>query len=187
MQDAADMQPSGMVALIGADEEGAAKLCAAVAEGDVLEVANLNAPGQVVISGTTAACERAVAAAREHGIRRAMPLPVAGAFHSALMAPAAERLGEALAQVSFRDPKVPVYANASASAVTKADEIAPSLVKQLTSPVRWADSVIAMQGAGISEFLELGPGKTLSGMISRTVKDVACSNVDSPEGAYALV
>ena len=82
---------------------------------------------------------------------------------------------------------MPVYANASASAVTKADEIAPSLVKQLTSPVRWADSVIAMQGAGISEFLELGPGKTLSGMISRTVKDVACSNVDSPEGAYALV
>ena len=89
MQDAADMQPSGMVALIGTDEEGAAKLCAAVAEGEVLEVANLNAPGQVVISGTTAACERAVAAAREHGIRRAMPLPVAGAFHSALMAPAA--------------------------------------------------------------------------------------------------
>ena len=187
MQDAADLQPSGMVALIGTDEEGAAKLCASVAEGDVLEVANLNAPGQVVISGASAACERAVASARDHGIRRAMPLPVAGAFHSALMAPAAERLAEALAQVDFRDPKVPVYANASASTVTKADEIAPSLVKQLTSPVRWADSVIAMQAAGIDEFLELGPGKTLSGMISRTVKDVACSNVDSPDGAYALV
>lgn len=187
MQDAADLQPSGMVALIGADEASAAALCAAVADGEVLQVANLNAPGQVVISGASAACERAIAAAREHGIRRAMALPVAGAFHSALMAPAAERLATAIAETTFRDPKVPVYANASAQAITRAAQIPQSLVDQLTMPVRWADSVVAMHGAGINEFWELGPGKTLSGMITRTVDGVSCRNVDSPESAFALV
>ncbi|TVR42702.1 MAG: [acyl-carrier-protein] S-malonyltransferase [Planctomycetota bacterium] len=187
MQDAAELQPSGMVALIGADEASASALCAAVAQGEVLQVANLNAPGQVVISGTSAACERAVAAARDHGIRRAMPLPVAGAFHSALMAPAAERLQAALDATHFRDPRVPVWANASAQPVQRADEIAPSLVRQLTMPVRWADSVIAMQAAGVDQFWELGPGKTLCGMISRTVEGVSCRNVETPDQAFALI
>jgi [acyl-carrier-protein] S-malonyltransferase len=186
MQDAAEAVPSGMVALIGADEAKAAELCAAVAEGDVLEVANLNAPGQVVISGATAACERAVAAAREHGIRRAMPLPVAGAFHSALMAPAAERLQAAIAETTIADPKVPVYANVTAGPVTAADQVADLLVRQLTSPVRWAASVEAMHGAGHSTFWELGPGKTLCGMITRTVKDVAVANLGDPDEAWAL-
>lgn len=187
MQAAAEAVPSGMVALIGADEAGAQALCDAVAAGEVLQVANLNAPGQVVISGTIAACERALAAARDHGIRRAMALPVAGAFHSALMAPAADRLAEALAATAFRDPRVPVYANVNAAPVTSAADIAPSLVAQLTQPVRWAQSVTAMQANGISEFWELGPGKTLSGMISRTVEGVTCRNVDTPEAAFALI
>ena len=182
MQDAADFNPAAWLPSSVPMRRGCAKLCAAAAEDDVLEVANLNATGQVVISGTSAACERAVAAARDHGIRRAMPLPVAGAFHSSLMAPAAERLGEALAQVNFRDPKVPVYANVTASPVTKAADITQSLVKQLTKPVRWADSVVAMQAAGINEFLELGPGKTISSMIARTVKDVTCKTSTPPMG-----
>jgi [acyl-carrier-protein] S-malonyltransferase len=180
MQAAAEAVASGMVALIGPDEATAAKLCEAAAEGDVLQVANLNSPGQVVISGAKAACERAAAKAKDFGIRRAVPLPVAGAFHSALMAPAAERLKTALAATRFRDPTVPVYTNVTAQPVTKASEIPDLLVRQLTSPVRWADSVVNLQKAGVTECWELGPQKQLSGMIARTVQGVACKNVDTP-------
>lgn len=179
MQAAAEAVPSGMVALIGADEASAGKLCAAAANGEVLQVANLNSPGQVVISGTKAACERAAALAKEHGIRKAIVLPVAGAFHSALMAPAAERLRAALAAAPFSDPKVPVYTNVHAGPVTRASEIPALLEAQLTKPVRWADSVVAMQSAGIAAFWELGPGKTLCGMITRTVSGAELRNLDT--------
>lgn len=178
MQAAAELVPSGMVALIGADEAVAAKLCAAAAQGEVLQVANLNAPGQVVISGTKAACERAAALAKDHGIRKAVPLAVAGAFHSALMLPAAERLRAALKATVFKDPVVPVYTNVHAGPVTTAAEIPVLLEAQLSQPVRWADSVVNMQKAGVHEFWELGPGKTLSGMIARTVTGVAMKNLD---------
>jgi [acyl-carrier-protein] S-malonyltransferase len=179
MQAAAEAVPSGMVALIGADEASAGKLCAAAANGEVLQVANLNSPGQVVISGTKAACERAAALAKDHGIRKAIALPVAGAFHSALMAPAAERLRAALAKAPFKDPSVPVYTNVHAGPVTKASEIPALLEAQLTKPVRWADSVVAMKAAGIQSFWELGPGKTLCGMITRTVTEVELRNLDA--------
>ena len=181
MQAAAEAVPSGMVALIGADEASAGKLCAAAANGEVLQVANLNSPGQVVISGTKAACERAATLAKEHGIRKAIALPVAGAFHSALMAPAAERLRAALAKAPFKDPKVPVYTNVHAGPVTKAGEIPALLEAQLTKPVRWADSVVAMKAAGIEGFWELGPGKTLCGMITRTVTGVELRNLDGDQ------
>jgi len=180
MQAASDAGPSGMVALIGTDEDGARALCDAVADGEVCQVANLNSPGQVVISGAKGACERAVAAAKDRGIRRAMPLPVAGAFHSALMAPAAERLEEAIAETAIADAGVPVYANVSAAPVTDAETIAANLVAQLTEPVRWADSVAAMHAAGIGEFWEFGPGTTLSGMIARIAKDAATANLQEP-------
>ncbi len=183
MQDAAERVKSGMVALIGADETSAGRLCAAVAQGEVLQVANLNATGQVVISGTASGCERAVAAAKEHGIKRAIPLQVAGAFHSALMAPAADRLRAALAKARLADPRVPVYSNVTARPVTRASEIPDLLVKQLTEPVRWADSVVQMQKDGIGEFLELGPGKTLSGMIARTVTGATMRNLDKAADA----
>ncbi len=186
MQAAAEAVASGMVALIGPDEATAAKLCEAAAEGEVLQVANLNSPGQVVISGAKAACERAAAKAKDFGIRRAVPLPVAGAFHSALMAPAAERLKAALAATRFRDPVVPVYTNVTAQPVTKASEIPDLLVRQLTSPVRWADSVVNLQKAGVTECWELGPQKQLSGMIARTVQGVACKNVDTPADLAAF-
>ena len=178
MQAAAEAAPSGMVALIGADEASATKLCIAAANGDVLQVANLNSPGQVVISGAKAACERAAALAKEHGIRKAIALPVAGAFHSELMAPAAARLRAALAKAPFKDPKVPVYTNVHAGPVTKASEIPALLEAQLTKPVRWADSVVAMKAAGIDAFWELGPGKTLCGMITRTVSGAELRNLD---------
>ena len=182
MQAAADARAGGMVALIGADEASATALCDAVRESDeVLQVANLNSTGQVVIAGDAAACERAAAAVKDHGIRRGIPLPVAGAFHSPHMAPAAERLGEALAATSFADPTVPVYANATAEAVTNATDIPGLLIRQLTDPVRFAASCQAMQAAGVDSFLELGPGKTLCGMISRTVDGVTCANVDKAD------
>jgi [acyl-carrier-protein] S-malonyltransferase len=187
MQAAAEAVPSGMVALIGADEAGAAKLCAAAAQGEVLQVANLNAPGQVVISGAKAACERAAALAKDHGMRKAVALQVAGAFHSALMLPAAERLRAALAATAFRDPVVPVYSNVNAGPVTRAADIARLLEAQLTQPVRWADSVVNMQQAGVSEFWELGPGKTLGGMISRTVSGVGLKNLDKAADLAAFM
>ncbi|MBA3685825.1 MAG: ACP S-malonyltransferase [Planctomycetes bacterium] len=178
MQEAADLVPSGMVALIGADEPTAQKLCDLCADGEVLQVANLNATGQVVISGAKAACERAVARAKEVGLRKAVALNVAGAFHSALMAPAAQRLRAALAGTTMRDPSVPVYTNVHAGPVTSAAEVPDLLVAQLTKPVRWADAVVNMQRAGIGEFWELGPGKTLSGMISRTITGATLKNLD---------
>jgi [acyl-carrier-protein] S-malonyltransferase len=182
MQQAAERTPSGMVALIGADEAAATALCAAAALGpagpEVLQVANLNSTGQVVISGTRAACARARALAKEHGVRKAIELKVAGAFHSDLMAPAAVTLRAALAGTAFRDPKVPVYANVHAAAVTRAAEIPALLEAQLTKPVRWADAVVAMQKEGCGEFWELGPGKTLGGMISRTITGAALKNLD---------
>ena len=181
MQAAAEAVPSGMVALIGADEASAGKLCEAAAGGEVLQVANLNSPDQVVISGAKAACERAAALAKEHGIRKAIALPVAGAFHSALMAPAATRLRAALAKAPFRDPKVPVYTNVNAGPVTKASELPALLEAQLTKPVRWADSVVAMRSAGIDAFWELGPGKTLCGMITRTVSGAELRNLDTDQ------
>ncbi len=186
MQDAAERTAGGMVALIGADEAKAAELCSAVAQGEVLVVANLNSPGQVVISGAKAACERAVAKAKELGIRRAIALPVAGAFHSPLMAPAADRLHAALAATTFRTPRVPVFTNVHGGPVTDPAEIPTLLVRQLTQPVRWADSVVAMAAAGHTSFLELGPKKTLSGMIQQTVKDATCRNVDSAADVVAL-
>ena len=186
MQAAAQAVPSAMVALIGADEASAGKLCAAVANGEVLQVANLNCPGQVVISGAKAACERAAAQAKEHGIRKAITLPVAGAFHSELMAPAAVQLRAALAKAPFRDPKVPVYSNVHAGPVTRASEIPALLEAQLTKPVRWADSVVAMKQAGIDAFWELGPGKTLGGMISRTVSGAELRNLDGAGDVMAF-
>lgn len=186
MQAASEAEPSGMVVLVGAEEGLAAELCTAVAEGQVLQVANLNSPGQVVISGAQAACDRAIAMAKERGIRRAMPLPVAGAFHSALMAPAAERLAAALEEVAIGDPQVPVYANVSAEPVRDAATARRLLIEQLTAPVRWADSVRRMHADGIDTFWELGPGKTLCGMISRTVKDVQVANIDQPQDALRL-
>ncbi|MBA2481793.1 MAG: ACP S-malonyltransferase [Planctomycetes bacterium] len=186
MQAAADAVKSGMVALIGADEISAAALCAACAHGEVLQVANLNSPGQVVISGTAAACERACAVAKDHGIRKAIVLPVAGAFHSELMAPAADRLRAALATTRFAEPTVPVYCNVTATAVTSALAVPELLIAQLTRPVRWADSVVAMRAAGITAFWEFGPGKTLSGMIQRTVKDVETRNIDGAADVAAF-
>lgn len=199
MQDAAEVTPSGMVALIGADPKMAEALCAKALEGsadeapdgsvEVLVTANFNAPGQVVVSGTAAACKLALGVAEEMGLR-ATPLPVAGAFHSPLMAPAADRLGEALASTKIGEPRCCVMSNVSAEphgpagAGSMADAIRRRLVEQLTSPVRWAgccEWLIANAGRlGGSEFVELSPGKTLSGLMRRIDRGTKVKSYDDP-------
>lgn len=186
MQRAADAVPSGMVVLIGTEEAGAQKLCDAVRQSDVLSVANLNSPGQVVISGHKTACDRAVAAAKEHGIKRAMPLPVAGAFHSALMAPAAKELEAALAKTTFADAKVDVYHNVDGKPNRSGAAMRDILIRQLTQPVRWSLGIQNMSAAGITNFLELGPGNTISGMIKRINEGATVLNISNPDEAFAV-
>jgi [acyl-carrier-protein] S-malonyltransferase len=192
MQDAAEAQPSGMVALIGADEAQAQEVAAKAAEGEVLVCANFNAPGQVVLSGHKTAIDRAARVAGEMGLRSAV-LPVAGAFHSPLMAPAAERLASALDRTEVRDLRCPVLSNVTAlphepqGAGTIADQEAGSirrlLVEQLTSPVRWAQSCASLLASappsGI-EIHELAPGTTLAGLMRRIDRSAKVNTHDQP-------
>ncbi|MBX3390559.1 MAG: ACP S-malonyltransferase [Phycisphaeraceae bacterium] len=174
MQDAAEASQGGMVALIGADENQAQQICEKARGSEVLVCANFNAPGQIVLSGSKSACDRAGPIASEMGLR-ATPLVVAGAFHSPLMQPAAERLARALSEVEIRAPRCPVYANVTAQPhAIDATSIRERLVEQLTSPVRWAQSCAAIASAlaGKAEFHELAPGRTLAGLYRRIDKNV---------------
>ena len=187
MQDAAEAAPSGMLALIGADEAQAQAVCDAARGSDVLVCANFNAPGQVVLSGSKAAVERAGAAAAERGLRSA-PLPVAGAFHSPLMAPAAERLRQALARTTIHEPRCRVIANVTAgphaagTGRTMAESIRHLLVEQLTSPVRWEQSCrLLLSTASGAQFHELAPGVTLAGLMRRIDKPTKVISHDKPD------
>lgn len=182
MQDAAEASEGGMVALIGADEAQAQQVCDKARGSDVLVCANFNAPGQIVLSGSKSACDRAGPIASELGLR-ATALVVAGAFHSPLMKPAADRLSKALAGVDIRTPRCPVYANVTAAPHTPTvASIRERLVEQLTSPVRWAQScaAIATEQAGKAEFHELAPGRTLAGLYRRIDKTVKVAAHDEP-------
>lgn len=185
MQDAAEASPSGMLALIGADESQAVVVCDQAREDGVLVCANFNAPGQVVLSGDKAAIERAVGVAATMGLR-ATPLPVAGAFHSPLMQPAAARLAEALTAKRFHEPRCPVVSNVTARPYAGAaivDEIKVRLVEQLTAPVRWEAScrwLIGTYGGAEQTWLELAPGKTLAGLMRRIDKNVKVVSHDEP-------
>lgn len=168
MQDAAVAVPSGMVAVIGADSAAVDQLIAESAAGDVLVPANYNAPGQIVISGTLAACERAVKVAETKGVR-AVALKVAGAFHSPLMQPGADRMGAELAKVTFHTPAKPVWSNVTgAPHGTDLAEIKRLLVQQITHPVRWEQTMVALvTAAPEGRYVELAPGKTLAGLAKR--------------------
>ncbi len=188
MQDAAGTSPSGMLALIGADEPQALAVCDAARGSDMLVAANFNAPGQVVISGSKAAIDRAVAVATDKGLRSAV-LPVAGAFHSPLMAPAAQRLAQALSKAAIEAPRCPVISNVTAqphaptAGRTIVDSIRQRLVEQLTSPVRWEQScrtLISMASGG-AEYHELAPGATLAGLMRRIDKPTKVMSHDKPE------
>jgi [acyl-carrier-protein] S-malonyltransferase len=177
MQAAADASPGTMAAVLGLDPETVAKACAA--EG--AWVANDNAPGQIVIAGTPAGVEGASHRARELGAKRVLPLPVGGAFHSPLMAPAQGGLDAALAVAGFEAPAVPVVANVDAREHRDATSWPHLLSEQLCRPVHWRESLVAMDGMGVTTFVELGPGTELSGMVKRTLDGAIRASVATPE------
>lgn len=171
MQKACELQPSTMAAIIGLDDDTIVRICVEVAaEGEVVVAANFNCPGQVVISGAISgvdkACERLSAA----GAKRALRLSVGGAFHSPLMEPARAELEEAISTTPFTTPRCPVCQNVDAQPHTEPEVIKANLVAQLTSPVRWTESVRAMLDAGVEEFIECGPGTVLTGLIKKIRK-----------------
>lgn len=175
MQEASEARPGTLAALLGADLEQAEKLCQATG----CEVCNVNAPGQIVIGGTVESIAKATDAARELGIKRVMPLKVGGAFHTSLMKPAAEALSTYLAAVDINDPQVPVFANGRAEELTTGDAIRDELTYQVDHPVLWEESVQRMSEAGVTRFVEFGPGSVLTGMVKRIVPDVETRNVSS--------
>jgi [acyl-carrier-protein] S-malonyltransferase len=185
MQMAADQRPGTMVALLGIEDDDADAACRR-ADGDVW-IANYNAPGQIVIAGEPAALERASAAAKELGCKRAMPIAVGGAFHTPYMAPARDRLREALAQATLQDLEIPVFANIDARPHQAAADWASLLSAQLVSPVRWKQSVQNMADAGATTFIELGPGGVLTGLIKRILPDARGISIASPEDVDKLV
>ena len=165
MQEACELQPSTMAAILGLSDEKVEEICAGV--NGIVVPANYNCPGQLVISGEIAAVEEACEKAREAGAKRALLLPVGGAFHSPLMEPAREKLQIAIEKASFHEPLCPVFQNVTTTAVKDPEEIKQNLIKQLTAPVKWTQSVQNMVNEGIHSFLEIGPGKTLQGLIRK--------------------
>ena len=171
MQKACDVVPGGMAAIIGLPDEKIEEICAEVTTDEKPVVpANYNNPGQLVISGNKEAVEAACEKCKEAGAKRALLLPVGGAFHSPLMQPAKEELEKAIAETEFQTPKCPVYQTVDGKAHTDANEIKQNLIAQLTASVRWTQEVQNMLAAGATEFTECGPGKALQGMISKIAK-----------------
>ena len=181
MQEAVPVGVGAMAALLGLNFEQAAEVAAEAAQGEVCQAANDNDPAQVVVSGHKAAVERALEIAKAKGAKRALLLPVSAPFHCSLMQPAAAVMAEALAGVVISAPKVPVVVNVRAEAVTEPDRIRALLVAQVTGSVRWRESVLWMEGAGVTEFWEIGAGKALSGMIKRIAKEAVTRAVGAPE------
>ena len=173
MQKACEMKPSTMAAIIALPDEKVEEICAAI--DGVVVCANYNCPGQIVISGEVEAIDAACAAATEAGAKRALKLKVGGAFHSPCMEPARAELAEAIERTAFHAPVCPVYHNVDAKPHTCPDEIKANLVAQLTAPVRWTQSVKAMVADGATEFVELGPGKVLQGLVMKIDRSVAVS------------
>ncbi|MBO6867698.1 MAG: ACP S-malonyltransferase [Thalassococcus sp.] len=185
MQEATPVGTGAMAAILGLDLDAVREVADAAAQGDVCQAANDNDPAQVVVSGDKAAVERAVEIAKEKGAKRALLLPVSAPFHSALMAPAAEVMKSALAEVAISAPAVPVVANVRAEAVNDPETIRQLLVEQVTGSVRWRESVQWMAAQGVTEAWEIGAGKALSGMIKRIDRSVATRAVGTPADVTA--
>jgi [acyl-carrier-protein] S-malonyltransferase len=177
MQEAVPVGAGGMAALIGASVEQAQALCDEAAHEDVLSIANINAPGQIVIAGTKAGIDRAIELAKQHGIRRAVPLAVSAPFHCALMKPAEERLRPVLDDAPLKDLWVSLVSNVDASPIGTATAVRNALLRQVASPVRWVESVERMVAMGVRRFVEIGPGNVLTGQIKRIDANVELINV----------
>ncbi|MQC16690.1 MAG: [acyl-carrier-protein] S-malonyltransferase [Chloroflexi bacterium] len=179
MQEACDRQPSTMAAVLGVEPDVLRQIC----DTHGAHVCNINAPGNITIGGTTEAVETASAAATEAGASRVVPLSVSGAFHTPLMQSAADGMRLALEAVQFSTPAVPVISNVTTQPLTSADALPDELVTQITSPVLWADSVGTMAASGITEVIEFGPGKVLTGLIRRIDRDIEGRNIGTAEEA----
>ncbi len=185
MQEAVPVGVGAMAALLGLDFAAATEVAAEAAQGEVCQAANDNDPGQVVVSGHRAAVERALEIAKAKGAKRALLLPVSAPFHCVLMQPAAAVMAEALAGVVISAPRLPVVVNVRAEAVTEPDRIRALLIAQVTGSVRWRESVLWMESAGVTEYWEIGAGKALSGMIKRTAAGAVTRAIGSPEDVVA--
>ncbi|MGL4769783.1 MAG: ACP S-malonyltransferase [Plesiomonas shigelloides] len=178
MQEAVPEGTGAMAAIIGLDNDSIAKACAESAEGQVVAPVNFNSPGQVVIAGNKEAVERAGAACKAAGAKRALPLPVSVPSHCALMKPAADKLAVALQEITFNAPGIPVINNVDVAAESDADAIRSALVRQLYSPVRWTETVESMSAQGVAHLLEMGPGKVLTGLTKRIVDSMTAAAVN---------
>lgn len=175
MQEACEIQPSTMAAILGLEDRIVEEVCASV--DGVVVPANYNCPGQLVISGEIEAVEKACELLKEKGAKRALILPVGGAFHSPMMEPAREKLERAIEQVRFHKPICPIFQNVTASAVSDPDEIKKNLNIQLTAPVRWTQTIQNMWAGGLTSYLEVGPGRTLQGLIKKIEREAQVSGV----------
>jgi len=180
MQEAVPPGEGAMAAILGLEPQLVAEACreASEQEGKIVSPANYNSPEQTVIAGHAPAVERAIAACKARGARRAMPLPVSAPFHCALMSPVQPRLHEALSQLAIAAPRAPVFANVTAAPNSEAARIIPLLIEQVTAPVRWVETIEAMARVGIDTLVELGPGKVLSGLTRRIDKTLRTLNVE---------
>jgi [acyl-carrier-protein] S-malonyltransferase len=183
MQEAVPVGTGAMAAVMGLDLPAVEALCAEVAQGEVVEVANINSAAQIVIAGHRSAVERAVARARSHGDRvKGLLLPVSAPFHCALMAPAAERLARVLAEIPVTEPRLPIVRNADGGVTRTAADVKPFLLRQVASPVRWTDCMARLAEEGATAFVEVGPGRVLSGLAKRAVEGGQVLSVEDPAG-----
>lgn len=182
MQEAVPVGTGTMAAMLGVERDVLEEICREAAEGEVVSPANFNSPGQIVIAGSVAAVARAIEIAKGRGFRKAMLLPVSAPFHCALMKPAAERLAAMLDTITVQEMNVPVIANADAEPNSLKDRVKPLLVAQVCSPVLWEQSVNTMSALGVTKFIELGPGKVLSGLVKRINKEAVLANIEDVAG-----
>lgn len=182
MKEAGKAKPGGMAAIIGLDEESLEEVCRETGS----QIANFNCSGQIVISGTRESLARSMDLAKARGARRVIPLQVSGAFHSALMQPTVEGMAKAISQVDFKHPSVPVIANSTAQPLTRSDEVKEELLQQLCNCVQWQPSVEYMVGAGVSTFIEIGPGQVLTGLVKKISTEVQVFNMSDPDSINAI-
>ena len=187
MQEAVPAGTGGMAAILGLDDADVQAACAQAAQGEVVSAVNFNAPGQVVIAGAAAAVERAIVACKARGAKRAMALPVSVPSHCALMQPAAEQFAQSLAAIEWQQPNIALVQNVTAEVVTDLAVLEQNLLAQLYSPVRWVESMVCLAAQGVTEVVECGPGKVLSGLNKRCIKGVNTYNLDTPEAFAAAV
>jgi [acyl-carrier-protein] S-malonyltransferase len=185
MQEAVPAGQGAMAAILGLDDAQVVAACAEAELGEVVSAVNFNTPGQVVIAGSAAAVERAIAACKAHGATRAMPLPVSVPSHCALMRPAAERFAQSIAEVSWQAPQIPLVQNVSAAVVADLDTLKRDLLAQLYNPVRWVESIQCLAAQGVTDLIECGPGKVLGGLNKRCVKELNNHHLCSPEAFAA--